>query len=306
MLNSGRLRRDLSRRVLPHYAHIPDAVLLRRGFLNHTEQSVLEKHYADHLAENNLVDFDAMVPSATALGYGTGRFEAVFVDEFQDTSPDQAAFIFSLKPAKLFVVGDDWQSIYGFRGADVTLTRDFRKLHPDAMRLMLRSNYRSQKKIVRLGNRAIRLSQSYVPKKLRSARAAAAKPVCFLTEAGDIKEAWRRFLALAASKRELPEKVTVLVRTNSQRRLLENSLPAGFEVMTIHKSKGLEFDNVLVFGIAVHSMPHRENDFDEEVRLLYVALTRARSFLGFVAWEKAQERSVFLPFLLRQCRLRYY
>ncbi len=52
-------------------------------------------------------------------------------------------------------------------------------------------------------------------------------------------------------------------------------------------------------------MPHRDNVYDEEVRLLYVAMTRARHFLGFVGWENGQSRSKFIPFLMRHCRLIY-
>ena len=66
--------------------------------------------------------------------------------------------------------------------------------------------------------------------------------------------------------------LTVLVRTNALRRLIEAEAPEGLQVMTIHKSKGLEFDNVIVFGIAENSMAHRDNVYDEEVRLQALSL----------------------------------
>jgi superfamily I DNA/RNA helicase len=145
-----------------------------------------------------------------------------------------------------------------------------------------------------------------VRKQLLPTLASHTKPVVYLTEAPDMAEAWRSFCVYLSKTPQIPRPLTFLVRTNSMRRLLESALPAGCEVMTIHKSKGLEFDHVIVFGIAEHSMPHRENDNDEEVRILYVALTRARRFLGFVGWEQNEKRSPFLPFLLRHCTLRYF
>lgn len=310
ILHAHEKKAILLRNLFSHYEHIPQNILLRRGFLNPTEEKTLEDSFASELNSEGLLDFDGMVPQATEIliaKESPSLFDVLFVDEYQDTSPDQARFIEALSPKKLFVVGDDWQSIYRFRGADVTLTRDFLIHHPNAKRTMLLTNYRSQKKIVRLGNRAIRLSKSYVKKKLNAHHASRATPVCYFTEAETAAEVWKKFCAHVFKDRSLfPEKTTVLVRTNAVRRLIEKTLPEGFEVMTIHKSKGLEFDNVLIFGIAEHIIPHRENDFDEEVRLFYVAMTRARHTLAFVSWEKNQKRSAFLPFLMRHCKLRYF
>lgn len=310
ILHAREKKAVLLRNLFSHYEHIPQNILLRRGFLSPTEEKTLQDSFTSHLDREGLLDFDGMVPKATEIliaKEGPPPFDALFVDEYQDTSPDQARFIEALSPKKLFVVGDDWQSIYRFRGADVTLTRDFLIHHPNSKRTMLLTNYRSQKKIVRLGNRAIRLSKSYVKKKLNAHHASRTTPVCYFTEAETAAEVWQKFCAHVFKGRSLfHEKTTVLVRTNAVRRLIEKTLPEGFEVMTIHKSKGLEFDHVLIFGIAEHIIPHRENDFDEEVRLFYVAMTRARHTLAFVSWEKNQKRSVFLPFLMRHCKLRYF
>lgn len=296
---------QLIRSAIEGSFHIPDRLLLRRDFLSSDEVNDIAQRWRAYLETNNLIDFDALVPVAAELESIGGIFDVLFIDEFQDTSPEQVQFALRLAPQKLFVVGDDWQSIYRFRGADVSVTRDFRRHIPRAERLFLVQNYRSSKPIVALGNRTIRLSAHFVRKKLRATQSSGAKPVVYLSHALDAALAWQNFCAYAARTPTLPRPLTILVRTNAHRRLLEDHLPDGMQVMTIHKSKGLEFDHVLVFGIAEHIMPHRENEYDEEVRILYVALTRARRFLGFVAWEKDERRSVFLPFLLRHCRLRY-
>lgn len=306
LLHASEIKSRIIRGVLPGLAHIPDHLLARPDFFTAQDAERVAAAWRQHLEMHNAVDFDAMVTRAKELPEIAGLYDAIFIDEFQDTSPDQLAFAQALAPRKLFVVGDDWQSIYRFRGADVSVTRNFERLIPGALRLFLVKNYRSSSDIVALGNRTIRQSAEFVRKRLVSTRGSHKRPVVYLTEAKDMAEACGSFISHIKNSPHLPKPLTILVRTNAQRRLLETSLPAGCEVMTIHKSKGLEFDHVLVFGIAEDSMPHRENDFDEEVRILYVALTRARRFLGFVAWEQNEKRSPFLPFLLKHCKLQYF
>lgn len=306
LVNSAAAKSRLIREMTAGLGHVPDRLLARPDFLSAAEADRFATAWRQYLETEGLIDFDSMVAKATELPQIAGIFEAIFIDEFQDTSPDQVKFALALKPKKLFVVGDDWQSIYRFRGADVSVTRDFPRLVAGAERLFLVKNYRSSRQIVALGNRAIRQSSVFVRKRLVATMPAYRKPVVYLTDAKDIGTAWRSFSAYLKKTDGLPRPLTILVRTNAQRRLIEADMPKGCEVMTIHKSKGLEFDNVLVFGIAEHSMPHRENDADEEVRILYVALTRARRFLAFVGWEQNEKRSPFLPFLLRYCSLKYF
>lgn len=302
-------RITLLREMFPHYAHIPGSILLRKDFLQAAESEKFAQHWNEYLKRNRLIDFDAMISRAAHEQLGQGRFEAVCVDEFQDTSPDQFAFIRSLAAKKYLVVGDDWQSIYRFRGADVSLMQNFTRLVPGSERVYLVKNYRSARAIVNLGNGFIRRSGNFVRKTLKATKTALYKPVILHTSSENATQVWQKLLDTITSgklpgavARILQEQTAVLVRTNAQRLMLEKNKPAQFEILTIHKSKGLEFDNVLVFGIAEHSMPHRENDFDEEVRLAYVALTRARNFLAFVSWETGERHSAFLPYLMRQCR----
>lgn len=311
--NAGTFRAEIARRLFAHYSHVPEKILLRADFLRQDERQQLDAAYHDWLVSQHIIDFDGMISRASARRLGDSRFDVVFVDEFQDTSPDQFEFIRSLNAKKYFVVGDDWQSIYRFRGADVELTRDFRKLMPESQRLYLVNNYRSGGNIVKLGNSIIRRSKDFVNKRLKATRGSAERIFCLHTRAENATAAWQK-LRSALSADRLPtrlrqvmrERVSILVRTNAQRLLLERDKPGNCEILTIHKSKGLEFDNVLVFGVAEHSIPHRDNDFDEEVRILYVALTRARKFLGFVAWENGDSRSVFLPYLMRNSRIAYF
>lgn len=306
--NAETERGRLARALFPEFAHIPEQILLAGDFLDAEQKTKLAQTYTDFLARENKIDFDGMITGATRARLGSGKFDAVLVDEFQDTSPDQVAFIRSLAAQKLFVVGDDWQSIYRFRGADVSITQNFLRHFDNARRVYLVQNYRSGKPIVKLGNRVIRSSAVYVKKQLKATHPTYNKPTLFFAAAAAGPESvWSGFLAAWRQKFTGPQaKTTVLVRTNAIRLLLEKNRPENFEILTIHKSKGLEFDNAVVFGIAEHLLPHRGNDADEEIRILYVALTRAKRFLGFVGWESnGQGRSPFLPLLMRECRLVY-
>jgi superfamily I DNA/RNA helicase len=304
---------EIMRQMYPDWRDVPDEVVIHRDFLGDEISQNLNELYKAELRKEGLIDFDEMITQATTLGV-SGRYQTLFVDEFQDTSPDQLKFIQALQPEKLLVVGDDWQSIYAFRGADVQLMREFPRTFSDAERSYLLHNYRSQSRIVDLGNRTIKLSQSYVKKRLRSTLPRQAKPVLyFTTSQRDPAGIWRLFtekLVAADGSRQLGissgQPLTILVRTNALRLMLEKNLPANAQVMTVHKSKGLEFDQVLIFGVAEGIMPHQDNGFDEEVRLLYVAMTRAKHFLGFVGWEGRHERSDFLPLLMRRCKLAYF
>ncbi|MBV6493098.1 MAG: ATP-dependent DNA helicase Rep [Turneriella sp.] len=310
LLHQQSIRANILRNLFAEYKNVPDAILLSRQFLSTEKYAQGDSLYAQYLTQNGFIDFDTMISRATKNNAGKDLFDAVFVDEFQDTSPDQVSFIESLGAKKLFAVGDDWQSIYRFRGADVSLTRDFGRRFKNFERVYLVKNYRSQKYIVKLGNKIIRESKTYVKKKLEAIHKKQKKPVLFFTsKTTKVEDAWKDFLVYARKKLAFltEESVHVLVRTNHVRIKLERNKPNNFEVMTIHKSKGLEFDNVIVFGIAEHLMPHRDNDLDEEVRILYVALTRARHFLGFVGWEKSDgtQRSAFLEPLVHHAKLVY-
>ena len=89
------------------------------------------------------------------------RWDYVLVDEFQDTNTAQWLFILELvkRTPNLFVVGDDWQSIYSFRGARPGLMGEFMKQFPQAKKVFLTTNYRSHDLIVDLGNRVIELNR---------------------------------------------------------------------------------------------------------------------------------------------------
>jgi DNA helicase-2/ATP-dependent DNA helicase PcrA len=293
--------------VLSMYSHIPLSVLTDKRMLPKESYNLLMEKYSHYKHRFNLIDLDDLITMATGIlenNPGEFKYKYVLVDEFQDTSPDQLSFIQSMKPEKIFAVGDDWQSIYSFRGADVTAAINFNQHFKNSQRLFLTSNFRSQKAIVDIGNLAIKLSSSFIKKKLRAVHKKKSKPVCHIVNfSSDIETIWNSYL-----KKVSPDKIknlTVLVRTNYIRARLKEASSEDLKVLTVHSSKGMEFENVLVFGIAKNIFPHRWNNFDEEVRLLYVAITRAKHSLEFLSWEDDNEYSEFMPFLAKNCKISY-
>ena len=123
------------------------------------------KRYQAHLRENNSLDFDDLLNETRKLllknkdvrGYLSGKFRYVLVDEFQDTNAVQYEIVrlISSSHGNLFVVGDDDQSIYGWRGAKIENILNFEKDFAGAKVFKLQRNYRSTKKILTLANAVI-------------------------------------------------------------------------------------------------------------------------------------------------------
>lgn len=136
--------------------------------------------YESDLEERNLLDYDDLIlkcnelfrKSPTVLERYQQLFTHILVDEFQDINASQYELItiLALPQKELFVVGDDDQSIYGFRGSRPEFMREFLQQYTDVKRYELTSNYRSGERIVALGGRIIeqnkeRFSKEFLPKK---------------------------------------------------------------------------------------------------------------------------------------------
>lgn len=157
------------------------------------------------------------------------RFRYVLVDEYQDTNRAQYRFVALLGGGhgNVAVVGDDDQSIYGWRGADIRNILDFEKDFPAAHVVRLEDNYRSTPQILELANAAISLNTARRGKTLRSTRPAG-DPVSVVATLDERDEAefvieeiqGRRFSARGRALRDF----AVLYRTNSQSRALEEAL----------------------------------------------------------------------------------
>ncbi len=258
------------------------------------ELSLLAEEYRETKRERNIIDYDDMMMCAIDLLKKNSvvragvreKFRYVFVDEFQDVSDDNIRLLKLVLPERdrnLFAVGDDWQSIYGFRGAAVEYIINMKRHFPEAVIHHLTINYRSRKEIVDLASDFIKSNRRRTRKRLRSGRGKGGL-VRFYNVADLDREADAVRTIIAGH--EPGRSLTVLYRNNWQGRHLKGRLgsdgAAGVSFMTMHASKGLEFDRVIIAGVCDSVLPDGDNDIEEERRLLFVACTRARDELHII------------------------
>ena len=191
------------------------------------------EEYQKRLRSNNALDFDDLLfktvelfkTDAEVLNYYQDRFKYIMVDEYQDTNTVQFQFV-SLLAAKyrnLCVVGDDDQSIYKFRGANIHNILDFEKTFPDAKVIKLEQNYRSTQNILDAANAVIANNQGRKEKRLWTDNGAGDK-ITFeqLDTAAEEADFVARDIARRVRKGEYQYKdCAILYRTNAQSRLFE-------------------------------------------------------------------------------------
>ena len=238
------------------------------------------------------------------------KFELIFVDEYQDTDPIQYRIVKALAEShqNLRVVGDDDQGIYGWRGADIQNILNFEKNYPNAKVISLGQNYRSTQKIVEISHALAEFNPDRRDKDLFT-RNFEGEKVKYLHCDNDEEEAATiaSFIQRSIDQGNWrPSDFAVLYRTNKQAYAFKTALSdLGISIMTIHKSKGLEFPNVFVTGICQDLLPHYynsdEKNWGEELRLLYVAMTRAKNWLCLSSYEEGefQRKRGRSPFLER-------
>lgn len=192
--------------------------------------------YEDKLRASTAVDFDDLLLKVLqlfaehkdVLEKYQRRFSYIMVDEYQDTNAVQYNIVSLLAKGtgNLFVVGDDDQSIYGWRGADITNILNFEKDFPGAKVIRMEQNYRSHQHILNAANGVIKNNLGRMGKALWSSVDSGQKPLEFEAE-NDAQEALYIATKAHSILREgtyKPSDIAVLYRTNSQSRILENKL----------------------------------------------------------------------------------
>ena len=191
--------------------------------------------YDKMLSENSALDFDDLImktvqlfeQNPTVLEKYQNLFKFILIDEYQDTNHAQYVFTKLLASGhkNICVVGDDAQSIYGFRGANITNILNFESDYPDAKVIKLEQNYRSTKKILNASNEIISKNAEQKKKKLWTENPEGESISIY--EALDEKDEaeW-----ITTKVRELllnnvdPTEIAVLYRTNAMSRNLEEAL----------------------------------------------------------------------------------
>ncbi len=253
------------------------------------------------LKDSGQIDFYSMITRATEY-VRKGRFSSpwryIMVDEYQDISPDRVALLEALcrnkkgeMLASLFAVGDDWQSIYQFAGADVDLTTGFAERFESSSIHYLDITYRFNSMIAQVANQFIQRNPNQLEKDLKSYKKQTQKAVYVCPSKRIEKE-----LDELNRKSDSSKTVLMLGRNHYHKPELLNDWKRSFynldiEFMTCHSSKGKEADYVFVLAVNDGQFPAMERQqhlstvlcegsdnypYAEERRLFYVALTRAK------------------------------
>jgi DNA helicase-2/ATP-dependent DNA helicase PcrA len=191
--------------------------------------------YQKFLKDNNLVDFQDLLVLVLKLfrnfpevlqKYQT-LFQYILVDEFQDTNDLQYEIVYLLakKNRNLFIVGDEDQSIYAFRGANIQNIKKFMSDFPEHVKIILNQNYRSKKMILDAANSVIRHNRNRIPKDLFSELGVGEKVTHFKAET-DEEEAYYIYNKIKQLNKTGTDfrDMAVLYRNNAMSRKFEDVL----------------------------------------------------------------------------------
>ena len=192
--------------------------------------------YAERMREAGAIDFDDMLLLTYRLFNEhedirrkyQDLFQFILVDEYQDTNHAQSQIIRLLaeRHHRVCVVGDDAQSIYSFRGAQIENILNFRKTYPESKIFKLEQNYRSTQNIVGAADSLIAKNRHQIPKHVFS-EGEVGEPIRVTGASSDFEEGYlvaRQIMRLHRDEGYPFSDFAVLYRTNSQSRMLEDAL----------------------------------------------------------------------------------
>jgi len=277
--------------------------------------------YTAYCIDKSYLDFNDMLIRAISLFRNhpdiatkyRKKYTHILVDEFQDVNTLQVELLKMLltDEAQLFCVGDDWQSIYGFRGSNISYIVDFEHHFKNSEIIKLDTNYRSTQSIVGASNEVIKNNKYQIEKNLIASKKSEHKIVVYAgnNEAENLDFCEHEIRDLMDNGYSGEDILFLYRRSKMAHPYFEHFKKAGIRVQfkTIHSAKGLESKVVFIVGLTegpggfpdiwledrIFQVIKKANVdllLEEERRLFYVALTRARDKL-FLITEKGCESS---------------
>lgn len=230
------------------------------------------------------------------------QFKHILIDEFQDTSTIQFKILKQLisDDSTVFCVGDPDQSIYQFRGANQNVVSDYIKTYKAAI-YMLVNNYRSNELIIKKSNQLIMNNYKRIKKTLLPTKSKAGFVEFVMTDKSTEQEKVYAIVKTLEKSHIKAEEIVILFRSHFQAvNYNDNGLSyKKHQLMSIHQSKGLEFDYVFIIGLYKDEFPVKDSDIEEERRLMYVAMTRAREGVYMVGPKEINKRSKFIGEIIK-------
>ena len=290
--------------------------------------------YQNYLANEKCIDYPDMILKGKDFVRDTD-FDYIFVDEYQDISQSRFNLVKAIKEdsnASLIVVGDDWQSIYGFNGSDVKFFSKFSEDFPDCEVINLNRTYRAANELIVpagefVHNDYLKDKSLYSQKKLEDPIHLISRNSTYVSEQKLVYDILRYI-----SETEDNRKVMILSRYQENLNSLKGQLSSintssnldlEIEYNTFHGAKGLESDNVIIIDVnsnKVKGIPSRVTDDEllrfvtfksskyqkwEERRLFYVALTRTKNRV-YLSTLEGKSKSPYINELEEKTKLKKF
>ena len=281
-------------------------------------------YYEEELKRENLLDFNDMINKCIQSIKEKGlkqRWKYIIIDEYQDTSLSKFNMIneiINITKSNLLVVGDDFQSIYRFTGCNLDVFLNFNKTYKEAEIMPIINTYRNPQELIDIAGKFIMKNKKQIKKDLHSSKHIN-NPI-YISLNNNKVQSLKKVLDLIEC-----QNIYVLGRNNNDIRMyidkeFKNNndfytyKDKTFRYLTIHKSKGLESEIVIIINALddILGIPSKiKNDklikyvnnskdyypYEEERRLFYVALTRTKSKVYILS--SKNNPSIFIKELLR-------
>ncbi len=255
--------------------------------------------YQNELKSTNSFDFDDLIIMATKYSNNFKKYKYIIIDEFQDTSLIRWNLINNLRcycHAKIFAVGDDYQSIFKFSGCDIEIFLNFLTIVEDATIHKLKYTYRNSQELINVSTKFIMQNKKQIKKEIVSNKHLK-KPIIIkyyfkrkslISLLNKVILKYDDILLLGRNNKDIYNYLDVTIDNNGF--YYQNKF---IKYLTIHSSKGLEADCVILINLedSFFGLPIKiENNklinellktekylYAEERRLFYVALTRTKN-----------------------------
>lgn len=249
-------------------------------FLDITKE--VYKEYEDYLKRKDKIDFNDMINNATRLvkkGKFDREYKYIFVDEFQDISYTRYQLIKTIQnktQSKIWVVGDDWQSIYRFAGSDISIFTEFNKYFNNPKIMRIEKTYRNSQELIDVSSNFIMKNDKQIKKSLSSNKTLK-KPIKIVYYANENKnnnEQLKAFEYVVNRLSKESDNILVLGRNNKdiECNILRKFTPfnkkdennkilnieytknpdLNINYRSMHKAKGIEEDNVILINFENH------------------------------------------------------
>ena len=277
--------------------------------------------YQEELYSANLIDFNDMINASSRLIKKNGLkryYKYIIIDEYQDISMNRYELVKLIKDScnsKLFVVGDDYQSIYRFAGSNIKMISHFKKYFGYTKIIKINNTYRNSKELIKVASDFIMKNKRQIRKNI-SSNISIKKPIKIIYYKKNMSIKFKELVKI------IDGRVMILVRNNYDiNYILDNDVTLvddkirynnkEFVYKTIHKSKGLEEENIIILRLedSYYGFPNKKKDitdllikkdkykYEEERRLFYVGLTRAKKNVYLFVLK--ENPSIFVKEILR-------